>query len=209
MRRLITLLVLAALQPACLVFHLDKNAPGDSPILTTPEDLDAERLEPPTDPGESITRLTWGPYGYIGGAFPAGRSGTFLGEAGIELSLAGWDRSISHRAEDHHALNFPDQPIYSFNLSWAFLQGIDDELRLGPVFAELQLMSAPENPLTTIGGAVGAGVDFDRQLFSVQATLLFLMGSNGVRVRYAPGAEGVSVGWYVTYKLPVIWVRSR
>jgi hypothetical protein len=39
--------------------------------------------------------------------------------------------------------------------------------------------------------------------------LLCLMGSNGLRVRYTPDGEGLSIGWYVTYKLPLVWARSR
>jgi hypothetical protein len=53
------------------------------------------------------------------------------------------------------------------------------------------------------------GFDSATRSLGVQAVLLVLAGSNGVRVRYMPGLDGWSVGWFVTYKLPVIWVWSR
>lgn len=200
--------LLLCLTPACAVFHLDSRAPGAGAIQTSPEHLDAERLEEPEDPGESITRLTLGPYGYIGGAFPRGQSSVFLGEAGLELSLTGWDREQSHRVEDDHKLYFPGIDLYSFNLAWGAVQATDTT-RIGPIFAEIQGMFNTQEAFTSFGGALGLGVDISQRSFSAQATFLFLLGSNGLRVRYTPEGEGLSIGWYVTYKLPLVWVRSR
>lgn len=207
--RVLVLLLVAALQPACVVFHLDGRAPGDINVAAPPADLSAEQAEQPADPGESVTRLTVGPYGYMGGAFPRGRSAAFAAEGGLELSITGWDREVSHRAEDHFSLFLPDLDLVSFNASWAFVQSVDDVTTLGPLFAELQWISGGDSPLTSLGGALGAGVDITERAFSLQATLLAFGGSNGLRVRYTPAAEGWSVGWYVTYKLPLVWVYSR
>jgi hypothetical protein len=44
---------------------------------------------------------------------------------------------VSQRVKDHHALNLPDHALYAFNLSWTFIQGVDDETRPGPVLAQL------------------------------------------------------------------------
>jgi hypothetical protein len=203
---LLALVLCAA--PACAVFHLDKHAPGAGVIQTPPANLDAEQAEEPEDPGESITRLTVGPYGYIGGAFPRGQSSVLVGEFGLELSLAGWEREESHRAEDHYNLFVPGLDLYSLNLAWGAFQAID-ETRLGPIFVEAQAMFGTDSPFTSFGGALGVGADISQRSLSAQATLLCLMGSNGLRVRYTPDGEGLSIGWYVTYKLPLVWARSR
>lgn len=214
-----SLSLLAALValPGCLVFHLERNAPGDVDVHAPPRHIEVERTETPEDPGEHVTRLSLGPYMQAGPAFLHDvRETTPRLEVGAELSLAWYDLEVSHTPNPnaffgfkHNGLLFIEQPVDQINLAWSFVDVTTPEARIGPLYLEWQRTYLASRPLH--GWGVLAGWSLNPYDLS-HGPQLGLLGFNGVlfsRLSYRFG-EGLSAMFGFTYKLPAaFWVRSR
>ena len=192
----------------------DRDAPGVVDLDAPPRDIEDMRTEVPEDPGQHVTRLTFGYTMMLGAlmAQPDRSAVDFVFQPTLEASLAFYDVERSYSGDGIRSLTFPEQEHPQINLGWAPVEiQSGDPNATGAAYLEWQHNAywSAEDGRPSVSVAGGWAVNPFTLAHGPQVTLSAFYGIASLRAAYLFGG-GLYAGVMFTAKYPMFaWAWSR
>lgn len=186
-------LALAATGCPATRYHHGANAPGTVDVRVPPQRPVPDRREIPGDPGEEMLAVNVGLYG---GAGPC-EAGNTCSEGGVEIAFNRGGQNKSHSKDDLFVYPLSG---WGGSMGWSIINGVDDEVDLGPLYAEAHIYR--------FFYGIGGGWSFDPFAGDHGPQATGWAGPMYLRVRHQlDGGTQMVIG--ANIKWPFVWIWSR